>query len=395
MFTSFYLTDTAAIALIKSAARFAGKGNKDVVVVYHDDKPFFYVNGVVSDVPNGEGAVPVYKVDVNNVDMVVGGWEYVGKISRRGIVGGRNLVFAKKGFTVPAEFYTADLDCCHCGQNRKRLDTYILRNVDGRVVQIGTACVAAYIGNDSFAAYCERLSKLLERGEELENESREARGGSYCKMYNRRTILDIALGVIAEKGYISQSRSNAYCQSTADIVKEILTDYDMDEAEPDIVEKSEVPFIDKAIEWAMSLSPRNDYEQNLKTIAGSSAIGWRNIALLVSLIPSYEKATAIAKQNADKPDSQFVGVVGEKLTAVVTCRKIVSFRTNFTYRGETSFVVIMEDGNGNNIVWKTAKQDHTVVYEGNKFEIVGTVKEHTDYKGRKQTSLTRCKTKAL
>lgn len=50
--------------------------------------------------------------------------------------------------------------------------------------------------------------------------------------------------------------------------------------------------------------------------------------------------------------------------------------------------LVKVDKNGNVLVWKTGYQD---MEEGKFYTVTGTIKEHNEYSGEKQTVLTRCK----
>ena len=93
--------------------------------------------------------------------------------------------------------------------------------------------------------------------------------------------------------------------------------------------------------------------------------------------------------HAPKTDSEYIGEVGQKISVGVTLERICQFTTHFTYRGETSYVYKFADESGNTVTWKTAK--FLDIEEGWTGTITGTIKEHSEYKGDKQTVLTRCK----
>lgn len=93
--------------------------------------------------------------------------------------------------------------------------------------------------------------------------------------------------------------------------------------------------------------------------------------------------------HAPKTSSEYIGEVGQKLSVDVVLERICQFETHFTYRGETSYIYKFADTNGNTVTWKTAK--HLDIEEGWTGNITGTVKEHSEYRGDKQTVLTRCK----
>ena len=108
-----------------------------------------------------------------------------------------------------------------------------------------------------------------------------------------------------------------------------------------------------------------------------------------------EKREAERKaKEAEKAISQFVGTVGEKLEMEVTYIGSPRFeRPSFGGWGtETCYIHTFKDANGNKLVWKTSSAIWDIE-EGQKVTVRGTVKEHNEYKGEKQTNLIRCKIK--
>lgn len=94
---------------------------------------------------------------------------------------------------------------------------------------------------------------------------------------------------------------------------------------------------------------------------------------------------------APKSESQYIGTVGDVITETVKLVGIHQYETHFTYSGETNYIYKFSDENGNTIVWKTSSFQQ--INEGETYEIKGKIKEHSEYKGDKQTVLTRCKIK--
>ena len=97
--------------------------------------------------------------------------------------------------------------------------------------------------------------------------------------------------------------------------------------------------------------------------------------------------------------SEYLGEIGKRLTVSVALKKSFSFENDYGYHTTTTYIHNFEDEAGNVIIWKTAK-DMTEYDYGNgnctareliKCDLTGTVKEHSEYKGVKQTILTRCK----
>ena len=125
------------------------------------------------------------------------------------------------------------------------------------------------------------------------------------------------------------------------------------------------------------------------------------------------------KKQAEIKASEYQGTVGKKLTVKIVSSKSFSYEATFGWRTTTNYIHIMKDASGNVYKWTTGnplmymtevdqnsksyymkdeegrKWDyHFIEDEDEAFTITGTVKEHTEYEGVKQTVLTRCKVKA-
>lgn len=102
-----------------------------------------------------------------------------------------------------------------------------------------------------------------------------------------------------------------------------------------------------------------------------------------------EQALKDKKYQDNNENSEYVGTIGEKITKKVT----YVFRAEWTnhYMGQAihNYIHTFKDEDGNVYVWKTT----SFIYQdyGTTLNLIGTVKEHSEYKGVKQTSLTRCK----
>ena len=86
-----------------------------------------------------------------------------------------------------------------------------------------------------------------------------------------------------------------------------------------------------------------------------------------------------------EPETEYYGQVGDKVDMDV----ILDGRTYYDTMYGTTWVYTFKDDEGHILVWKTS------VYKELEFDqqahIKGTIKEHSEYRGIKQTVLTRCK----
>lgn len=107
------------------------------------------------------------------------------------------------------------------------------------------------------------------------------------------------------------------------------------------------------------------------------------------------KKEAAYKQLAGVKESEYVGNVGDKVELELTL-----VRTGFYngFRGMTTAVYTMKDAEGNLFTWKTTSNlervengEFIMINKGDHFTLKATIKEHSEYKGEKQTVLTRCR----
>lgn len=105
--------------------------------------------------------------------------------------------------------------------------------------------------------------------------------------------------------------------------------------------------------------------------------------------------------------SEYIGSVGSKISLEVTYKKSFDYQTHYTYYGETHYIRIFEDSEGNCIVWNTTSgivEDKKVLDKNgipvfiplnSKIIITATIKEHSEYKGTKQTVVSRPRFKLI
>ena len=100
------------------------------------------------------------------------------------------------------------------------------------------------------------------------------------------------------------------------------------------------------------------------------------------------KKSAYNIQNNVKA-SEYVGEVKDKIDIQV----ILKFYANFDSQFGLQTIYTFQDENNNIYVWKTA--NWLDIEKGTKVNLKGTIKDHKEYKGEKQTVLTRCKVEVI
>ena len=148
--------------------------------------------------------------------------------------------------------------------------------------------------------------------------------------------------------------------------------------------------VNNVLTWIDSQTEDNNYFHNLKTVCSLEYITYDNFGLLASVFPVYDRNLKREKQKLEEQEadrkSEYVGNVGDRITVQIEDFKIIT--TWETDYGLTKIFKII-DVNGNVYTWKTSGG----IADDAK-EIVGTVRSHNEYRGIKQTELTRVRTKA-
>lgn len=333
--------------------------------------------------------VLLHSVVIHTGKVIVNGFEFIASIEH---TEEGNLIRSHSEETVPTVYRTAKSNCDHCNMNRRRNDTFVLQNTnDSSFMQVGRNCLADFLGRDGedFARRAEFTFDANELAEASEG------GGEGGPRYDH---LDLYLSYVAEAiatcGWVSKGMSQKNGnQSTAYLALDVMYP-------PRDMNKNELPFrtpTDKsvsvakdAITWAENLSDSevegSDYLNNIRVIARRGIVDARQYGFAASIVSSYQRMLGelVAKQrNANKP-SEYVGAVGDKLTVEVTVDKVVTCEGMYG----TTYLHMFTDGNGNRLTWFASSG---ALETGKTVKIKGTIKKLEEYKGTKQTIMTRCR----
>lgn len=120
----------------------------------------------------------------------------------------------------------------------------------------------------------------------------------------------------------------------------------------------------------------------IEDVASKNEYGWYYNSDSAKVKALKEEATPVEESR-----SQYVGDIKERITRHVTLKNEFVFESYYGLHIIYKFV----DDDDNVLVWKTTSIIGVEV--GEQITLVGTVKDHQEYRGEKQTVLTRCKSK--
>jgi len=360
-----------------------------------------------------------FKATLQGEPPVIAGWQLAGRIIH---TPEGNVVNTVPGVVVPEVYRTNPPDCEHCCQSRNRNDTFLVYNPTTQIYkQIGSSCLKDFLGHNDpkqHADYLERLSGLfgdfasISAGER--DEDMASRGGGQT-LISPLSIATVARALIRQHGFISSTKARELengTLSSGNLVSELMfggtiTDRYGNVEDPyqqmgiERPTQEDAKFAQEAIEWAKSQvgQTRTEYMANLSVAAANEIVEPRMIGLLTSIIPAYQRhlgwEAEKKKEQEDKPMSEHVGSVGDKIIAKVTFERQHDYEGNY---GSQTFAYFKE-GKGDLFKWHTKPGNLKVekdgfldpIDPGTSLIIFGTIKGHEEYKSTKSTNLTRAK----
>lgn len=294
---------------------------------------------------------------------------------------------------IPETYRTVGPNCAHCNQNRRRADTYLLAHDSGKLIQVGSTCLRDFLGHDSpehLAEMAEWLRDACEAGEEGE----EYGGGGSSGGRGHYTVLHF-LGYVSaamrEHGWTPRSKAMPEFgkPSTADIAySSMLHPRDPKSLAPVSSDEERAAL---ALEWARTLNERNetgaDYLYNVNVVARCTVLGNRSTGLAASIISAYERAMGQeAERKLARAASGHVGTVDARMVVTLTIVTIRELDGNYGVTRMHNMV----DAAGNRFKWFGSGAGAEIGKEGETVTIKATVKKHDEYKGIKETVLSRC-----
>ena len=299
-----------------------------------------------------------------------------------------NLVKKANEDVVVPEIYRTRTECDHCHTDRSRKKTILLRNTEsGEYVQVGKQCVKDYLGRD-VESYARYLSIWETMDEYFENLDKVGFGGRLAMVYPVEEILEQTVEFVRERGYISKKQSYEYnTDSTSTMVwlainksKDLKGNLFYEKKEVTEEGKARVAKVKEFIENYDTAD--NDYAHNLQVLLRNKFVEADNFGLVVSAVGFLIREEHKNDEKKNKPKSEWIGKVDGRIEFTSTPVCVTSFYTEFG----TTYIYKMMVGD-DIIIWKTSKwlDDNTEV------TIKATVKEHSEYRGDKQTVITRGK----
>jgi hypothetical protein len=316
-----------------------------------------------------------------------------------------NVVSRAPGHTedeLDPAWQTAASGCQHCGKMRPRHETFLVREVaSGAIVQVGSTCMAEYTGftsGEAAISLFDLLTFLYNCTKAEYNPERPAR------QVKALDVLSVACALVREFGYekagseyektdvTTKNRTLALFHGGSGVREYIdgqwkplrTTTWDDAMQEDNRAKAAEV------LAYVRNLCGKSDYEANLKVVLGGEWVNEeKHLGFAVSAVAAYDRHQERARLQdlkANLPQtSEWIGSKGTRIGATVT---VASVREISGAYGVT-YLIKMVDQAGHALTWFGSGALALTLKEGQTYDLKMTIKNHNEYKGAKETQVTR------
>lgn len=401
--STFYIPEDNIDRLEKKIATIRNKCSKNQIDLRYEITGEKFETYEVDD---GHKVTVKYIIVEVEGKMEHNGWKFAATLAHHDA--GNVIRTFNSDLIIPDKYKTCGPTCEHCNKIRSRKDTYLIYNEELKEFkQVGKTCLTEFTnGLDAEdTAYFASIFTSLEDAHKLS-------GSSYKTYLDVKEVLRYSFECVKHFGYEKSSYeeweerpkhttrqrvldymhilNNNTSSYTANEISELKDEIDAVKFDPN--SSYAIKSANDAIKWISSIEPDNNYMNNLKIICSEPYSEMRDIGILVSLPSAYNRFLENKKYEEKKKaeriaeaSSEFQGEVGDKLT--INCKSFKCVTTIDSIYG-TSWLYKWTDEGNNVYEWFASRP---VNDEDSIKSISGTVKKHEEYRGVKQTIMTRCK----
>lgn len=339
---------------------------------------------IIRTVNNGHKAEFV-EVTVSGNIPVYNGWSVIAVIDH---TDNGNIVknLTKGEFTIPEMYWTRESICDHCKTKHRRNKTILIKKND-EIMQIGSSCINSFVEKDvlSVIGFLQWDKTIEEFGDE-----EDRIGGSYIPGEELDILINTTIRIIKTIGFKKSSEENStksnleyyFYNNTQGAAKfrqfvfEKTSDLDINELATGF------------ISWVKESEPSSEFITNLKTLIASKFIEVKYWGFIAGGIASYLRSIDTKKDDENSINEHLIGAeVGKRFKTILILDGIYPIDGYYgvTYRH------VFHDNGGRKAVWFSTGKSMDNDMIGKEVNITASVKELGEYKGTKQTVLTRVK----
>lgn len=388
-FESPYDIDTSIVAELSKIAKKFNKKYSTLVTWTKTDKEVMKTStiGLVYPV-----TVCVYDITVKLPVIKWKEYEYVATLKKECGDEAENQVFSAR----PKEesfdaYFKKEFHCDHCSTRRFRKTVHLFRNKEEKELMIASTCSKEYFGIDIANKICNLFSFLSKGNIKGDFVSLFDKFWKKSCPFNKEMFCRLCYGIITRDGHYikgggTTNEANNYMNTSL-----ILNSSDYIESLrsgiSNVMKLAEKFNYQKMVEYWKNKTEKDNFTHN---ICVAFDMYHPQHGYLAWAVFDYMKNVEKFGQREQIPaNSNHVGNIGERITTEVKINNIRGMETSWGYTN----LVEMIDKDGNVLNWWTSKE-----FEGEKgdtVKITGTIKNHGEFRGVKNTVLKNCKTEVI
>lgn len=337
----------------------------------------------------GKIKVPVVEVEVEGFTPTYNGWSIISRFTHESGVTISNTI---NGMMPPEEYRNIKEPFCdHCKTKRVKKYSTLIYNPEVGYKVVGRSCLTNFVDKklEEQLSFYERFAEFANEIEETYNLSG---AGIYDFGFETREIVALSNYFIRTDGYMSVAASY---ENNVSPTKDLVAEVALNRSKKPTLMDRDYEAADAALEWIKNAETNNEFMLNLKAMASLENLPLKGFGFLSALIPSYERSLRKAEEVAGYKQ-EYIGSLKERREFNVE----LIFKTSYETMYGTTVVYSMLDEENRLVTWKATaslsvndpETNSTVYMEvGDKFKMVGTIKEHSEYRDNKVTYVNRCK----
>lgn len=357
--------------------------------------------------------------DVHRVELSVTGsapkaGEYVFLAQLERMPGGV-MVSAVTGAEIGQLGYEWNGRCDHCGSNRARRVAFVVEGPDGRKI-VGKSCLRDHLGTDAPEGLLWQFAQFKELDAASKDE--EWGGGGYRWEESTLGVIATARAAIAlygwrpssHEGFTTATYTNLlYSPPSRDSKGRDVHATERAALRTDLKERGDHyrAEAEAVVDWGRNLTPRGDYEHNLKVALAGDVVVGKTFNLVVSACAAFDRQVAREDEakrqreaeeakRASMPKSNHTGQPGERITHTITVEAVIGL-PDYGYGPSTLYKLRSDEGPV--LAWKTSsgapRIDGKPLQQGDRAVVAATVKDHAEFRGEKETRVLRAKFTAI
>lgn len=291
-----------------------------------------------------------------------------------------NLVYPiDPEITIDNKYRNIESKCNHCNINRKRNTTVLLQDLDApeKIIQVGLTCLKEYTGIsdiDVIKSYID-LQDIFSDEVYIDHKSYN----SYPRYVKTIAYLAYSIEMIETEGYQKEiTKEQAWWKAY--------------EHETNTIDKKYIKKVEDVLDFFAIRKFQNNFLENTKTLLSNEYSKMSGLIAYAYLAYQKQLEYEISQKEKVNKMSNYVGNIGERIDIEVYLVRRFAFESFYGVQQ----LYIFKDEKNNLYKWKTSKyivdsKGQSIEMNENKIFMKGTIKAHEEYKGVKQTELTRCR----